>query len=558
MSADPKSPEWPALDWEQAEPPRQLDFVRGVWGKVHGAPTDYRWIASGPGFGPGAELENEISLGREDRPAAGQAWRSLDDEALAVGFYPSRTRDAAGRSGFVEKQVLLWRRPPQVPAAVGALLLLPLAARSSDEIWWGRRDEPRLHDPDFRLDLPPETDPPAPVDLHDLAARAEEARRRLSELVDERSLARLYAGILGGGRALPLELSAPLPAAAVAALLLPLPRHVADRLSIAGWIPSERTASTDLRRCWDVVATDRPGELASASADSSAADRREGARLAAAVHRGLVPFETSRSTSVAVAGPGHGEEYEIALWGPAAAGKTVLLARLYESGASSSGWRIFPTPESHDFGKKMRQLVRLNNRFPTATPTSLTERLVYRFHRPDTAARANLVLEDRAGGLSEQLDDHARRRLSSAHGLVLLFDPQRDATRFQVEIEQTLDEVHIARGGEKLQDDRPIAVCISKADLLIGSADDARFAASEPDQFVRQRVKGVDRLVAALDRFCTNYRLFPVSAAGLRLRWGAIEPTVFYDENLDLRIRGESPPFNLVAPFGWVLDQLAR
>jgi hypothetical protein len=45
----------------------------------------------------------------------------------------------------------------------------------------------------------------------------------------------------------------PLPAEAIAALLLPLPRDVADRISIAGWIPTSRPSIDDLAARWDVL-----------------------------------------------------------------------------------------------------------------------------------------------------------------------------------------------------------------------------------------------------------------------------------------------------------------
>ena len=51
-------------------------------------------------------------------------WRTLADQCFALVSYPSRAIDTAGRSSFLEKQVLAWRRPIGIPAALGALLLL--------------------------------------------------------------------------------------------------------------------------------------------------------------------------------------------------------------------------------------------------------------------------------------------------------------------------------------------------------------------------------------------------------------------------------------------------
>ncbi len=104
------------------------------------------------------------------------------------------------------------------------------------------------------------------------------------------------------------------------------------------------------------------------------------------------------------------------------------------------------------------------------------------------------------------------------------------------------------------KDDRPIAVCVSKADVLIESPQDLRRAREDPDGFVREH----DRmgLVRALDRFCSNYRLFPVSAAGVLLHRGVIEPMVFYDEKLVPRVRPGGELLNLMEPFTWLLDQV--
>jgi hypothetical protein len=105
------------------------------------------------------------------------------------------------------------------------------------------------------------------------------------------------------------------------------------------------------------------------------------------------------------------------------------------------------------------------------------------------------------------------------------------------------------------KEERPIAVCVSKADVLVETAEDLHRAIDTPHEFVRERLPVA--LVRPLDRYCTNYRLFPVSAAGMRLRCGLIEPTVFLDEGLEPRICPGSRPFNLMAPFSWILAQVS-
>ena len=64
-------------------------------------------------------------------------------------------------------------------------------------------------------------------------------------------------------------------------------------------------------------------------------------------------------------------------------------------------------------------------------------------------------------------------------------------------------------------------------------------------------------LTPLLDRFSSNYRLFPLSSVGVRLHYGVIETVVFYDENLRLRLGGAGKSFNLMAPFNWLINQVA-
>lgn len=243
--------QWPALQLDQ-KPSGSIEYERAVWGKVHGAPTDFRWIAKSASFGIGRQdAARQLNLGTEDIPSHFQAWRNLGDRCHAVTVYPSRAVDAAGRRGFIEKQVLEWHRPPHVPAVLGALLLLPAVAKLTDEIWWA-------------LDVPADTvshrsidgadHPPLPIDEHTLADAIERGRQTLRETVSQRTLELLYDQLLAGHRpAFLCGLLQPLAAEALAALLLPLPREIADRISIAGWIPTKRPDFADLGSRWDIA-----------------------------------------------------------------------------------------------------------------------------------------------------------------------------------------------------------------------------------------------------------------------------------------------------------------
>lgn len=248
-------------------------------------------------------------------------------------------------------------------------------------------------------------------------------------------------------------------------------------------------------------------------------------------------------------------DIKLALWGPSAAGKTALLAQLYIQSRKLPGdWEIYPTAQSRSFIDGLRPLIVRDSRFPTATAVGSETQIVYLLRHPTNGAEASLYVEDRAGKDSEILNDAGRERLAMSDGLVLLFDPARDGAELQEQVLRTLEGLFIEGRQGAGKDRRPIAVCLSKADLLIRKPEDARRARREPDAFVRERM--VPDLASWIDLFCANYRLFPVSAAGIRVRRGLVEPVVFYDESLQLRLSQEGEPVNLIEPFLWIFSQL--
>ncbi len=558
---------WPALDLLGQQLPSELPYQRAVWGKVHGAATDYRWIAATGSFAQGQQgVERQLVLGTEDAPHKSQHWRTTGGVHYALQCYPSRAVDAAGRSGLLEKQVLEWRREPAVPAVLGSLALLPWIADWTDEVWWPARGEPRLLESDFTLELDAATCPPVPVSAEAVARAIASGIEQLQQLVSVEVLGELYARLLSGQRGVPLGgLEAPLAPEALAALALPLPRKLADRLSLAGWLPSTRVDPAALADSWDLVAAGDPDLVPAGDTAPDPGRLRRGLRMAKALFdRDPGRLDASAAKFVDASGE---PPVQLALWGPSAAGKTVLLAQLYlyieKAGSAEdapadrkvAAWKILPTRKSRKFIDKMRDQMYRKNLFPPPTAVGGSERIVYNFRNVETGVKAALAVEDRAGVDFESLQKDAQERLRQAEGLVLLFDPTRDRTQLEIEVARTLEEVHVESDRDGDLDDRPIAVCISKADVLIHSPSDLDRARSDPDGFVRERVDPI--LVDVLERFCSNYQLFPVSAAGVRVRHGVVEPTVFFDESLTPRIGRTGRPFNLMAPFAWALDQIS-
>jgi hypothetical protein len=545
--------QWPALDFEATTPPDRIAYQRGVWGKAHGASSDFRWLATTKGFSaPRHGLQHELPLGSEDTPVTASLWRVAGDTCYAVSLYPSQASDATGRSGFVEKNIIEWTRPRDVPSILGALMLLPLTSPTVSD-WWEKRSDVMWSEEDRMLDLP---DPPSLIvsqeAIDDAIGRG---LRSLVAATSEEALSDLYAKVLAGHRTVALSyLQKPLSPEAIAALLLPLPREIADACSIAGWLPSvslSASAREEVRRCWNIVlgglSESRTGEFIEPTADQT----RAGREMAAAVFANVPAQRKQPITNRSV---------NLALWGPSAAGKTAIIAELFLERDSDERWEVLPTGKSLNFIKTMRDRIQTRNFFPPASTIGHIDEITYEFSHRRSNVTALLHLEDRAGHESEHLDEaptgkvSLRQRLSSADGLVLVFDSQANVAHLNARVSNALELIYVARNRAGQKDERPIAVCFSKADAMIRTAADLRHAVDDPDTFVREHIDS--RLLDSLDRLCANYMLFPVSAAGVRLRHGSIEPVVFFDESLEPRICPGGRTLNLMAPFSWVLNQL--
>ncbi|HBL29427.1 MAG TPA: hypothetical protein DD490_21555 [Acidobacteria bacterium] len=547
---------WPAL--EGGSLPPRIDHERGVWGKVPGSSSDFRWIAASSAFPRRERIEQQLVLGSEDAPRTATHWRSLGELYVAMATYASPAADAAGRSGFLEKQIFTWRRAAAIPATLGAMALLPRVAQTNAGIWWDRRGSFNGEDP---LLLSPQDHAPFAVSLGELEETVETGFSELETTVSEESLAAFYARLIAGHRAVPLDgLAAPLGPEALAALLLPLPRDVADRLSVAGWLPSRRAGVESLQSCWNATLG---GEAPVAPATEPTPEHQErGRRLARAIFS-RNPAPTSGRPLRSVPAPER-RPVQLALWGASAAGKTALLAQLYLAnlGNRSNTYDAYPAPASRDFFRNMRDLIRKERKFPSATGLE-AEPVEYHFQHRATSRGVSLRLEDRAGSastsfgsastdLTEAMNQH-RRHLTEANGLILLFDPTAQGDTLYSQVLSTLESLFHERTGK---DPRPIAVCLSKADLLIRTEADLQRATENPDDFVRRHDKM--GLADLLGHYCTLFRFFPVSAAGVRVRYGLVESVVFYDNELSPRIGPGGSPVNVMEPFAWLLDEVTK
>jgi hypothetical protein len=227
--------------------------MRAIWGKMHRASTDSRWIAASEGFDPSAELAiRALTVSTEDEPRTSRAWKQQGSGWMAIHAYPSRARDAAGRSGGLEKQLLFARADSAMPPTVAAFILLEAASRLDDSVWWDTWNDPNWEDYRYHLVLPPEPD--IAWSTASLAQRIERGIEELRTKFSHSALAAFYQDILNSR--LPAFLCAEpdlISPEALASLLLPLPPATAAKTSLLSGLPDSRLAADRLQAWTGVV-----------------------------------------------------------------------------------------------------------------------------------------------------------------------------------------------------------------------------------------------------------------------------------------------------------------
>jgi len=553
---------WPALAGLPRTPPA-LTCEHGVLGRESGGAAAFQWLAASPGCsGPTSDLAQELALGAEDVVRDTLLWHSRAGLHQAVRCWAPQHQ---GRPPVLEreKQVLEWARPADLPAALGALVLLPLAAARDDSAWRDGAPDPFAGRPFFTL--APTVIPPAALTPAALAQTIRTGTAELRRRFDESILADLYARLLAGHRGVypARELEPPGPAV-LAALLLPLPRDLADRLSLLGWLPSTTQDPGPPDRQWDLIlggdaaAPPPSGAPAPGPALRARALSMAQALLAndpRALPQAPPPSAAARATAPTPAPTPTPTPTKVTLWGPSGSGKTVFLGQLYWqlSGSRQDDWVVYPGETGLDFLELMRDTMYSRNAFPPGTTLGSALAIVCHLVHRHTGERVTLALEDRAGADYEGLHQEVQERLLAADGIILLLDPKRQDDRVFNEVSHTFERLLLAAGRVAQQDPRPVAVCVTKADELIETPDDYRCALTDPAGFAAAHID--QRLLNYLETRFARFALFPVSAAGVRMRFGAIEPVVFYDELLRPRINC-GQPFNLLAPIDWLIRQV--
>jgi hypothetical protein len=199
-----------------------------------------------------------------------------------------------------------------------------------------------------------------------------------------------------------------------------------------------------------------------------------------------------------------------------------------------------------------RDELHTNNRFPPQTAVGANDKIEYRLVNKD-GRDAIIALDDRPGVIFEEFNQETAELLADAAGLLLLLDPMRDRAKQNKEVWHAFEAMHQKRRDD-LQDPRPLAVCVSKCDEYIHTVADFRLARDRPEVFLREHIGKTIR--DAIAHYFSNSKLFAVSAAGLCITHGVVQPSVFCDESFDLRIRSDGRPMNLLEPLVWILDEL--
>jgi hypothetical protein len=255
----------------------------------------------------------------------------------------------------------------------------------------------------------------------------------------------------------------------------------------------------------------------------------------------------------------------IMFWGPTATGKTALLSYLFlRADSVERDWKIYPTAQSFDQIVQQSKQILDDNLFPVGTKpnadgTGGEQEISYSFYNETSKADYTLQTKDLAGvrsrGIDNKIDDELLDSLAQAEGIVLFLDHTRPGIK--TEVTRALDQMFVRRSTKPGQkDDRPLAVCLSKVDQIVKQPRDYKALQDGPEQFVLTYLD--PELVRAISKYHSRVKYFPVSSVGLRLSFGSLQKSVFYDERLMLRVTERGTPINIVEPFIWIFEQLQK
>jgi hypothetical protein len=247
----------------------------------------------------------------------------------------------------------------------------------------------------------------------------------------------------------------------------------------------------------------------------------------------------------------------LALWGLPASGKTKLLSQLYlRQSQFQSEWRIFPAnATTQKFVERERRKMVEEREFPMPTKEEAPEEIAYEFIHTTSDRRFHLFTVDLAGERSKRLDQ--LEPFTAAAGMLMLLDAGRVANQ-ATDFKSTLETFfRAARDKGHDRDERPVAVCLSKADFRIASQADLDRAEKDPEGFVAECIEKEDAdLLHWVRQYCPHHKLLPVSSVGVCVRYGHVRPALFYDQRMVLRLTNDGAPLHVHTAFEWLLKEL--
>lgn len=260
---------WPSLS-SFSQSRQAIVFERGIFGKVPGLRSDYRWIGRTSGFqGHRWDIHRRLSIGLEDDPRKALLWY-VDREnsrCYAAFCYPSMARDATGRSGFLEKQILECGLKDYPGIALAAFVLLRQAASRDSSEWSAQAADPRWAESDFCLPLKKEQGEVTRNEIEGFVdAGLEDLKRVSPEALQEfyTSFQRRHGGASAIHSAASkssafLEFEGSLAPEGLAALLLPFQNGQLANLSLVSGLPVRSIDAAQLGPWSGVVC--RPGQV---------------------------------------------------------------------------------------------------------------------------------------------------------------------------------------------------------------------------------------------------------------------------------------------------------
>jgi hypothetical protein len=538
---------WPALSRLGTKRHWRIIAEQALLGFAPGA-TEPEHRAMSPGFGDAARWLAELPLlGDAEVSAPGLFWHRSGSHSLA-GAIVARAGGPRARDVWL----LCHDDVVGVPPALLALVLLDRVQTIA------RGTAPAGSGAEAVVGLAPLVTLDMSVREPLVADRIAAGCRALANAVGVAELAEVYSALLAGNRLVALPASvAKLSGAGCAAMLLPLAPELADALRLCTR-SSLRGADAAARQALGYSGPHLLGPAAAGSLDlapeyapSSAHATMARAMAEALLSNDLKPL---RQSVAPASGRDRGARV-LRLWGGPSSGKSAYLGLLATRVVQdhSSAWEVLP---GHDidpawFASQLRGFD-TDCRFPQMTSSGDARMLGYVLRHRTDGRRARVEFEDRAGADYVNMSDEVAGQLTAADGIMLLLDPLRpDWTVQENEVQCGLKSLQRKRGTEAA-DPRPLALCCSKCDALIADADDYRRALDDPEGFLSPHIGHA--VIHAVRRQFPNMRMFAVSAAGVRLTAGVAMPAVFYDEALELRIRRDGMPLNLLEPLTWLLE----